>query len=43
MEAEFSDGMPESWKEALESLDDGLYAEKNFPDLYKFKKSPVPI
>ncbi|MCC5814914.1 MAG: biotin synthase BioB [Leptospira sp.] len=43
MEPEFSDGMPESWKEALESLDEGLYAEKNFPDLYKFKKSPVPI
>lgn len=43
MIAEFSDGMPDSWREALEEDDEGLYAAKNFPDLYKFKKATVPI
>jgi biotin synthase len=36
---EFADGIPEGWGESQEEF---LYEEKNFPDLYKFQKNPLP-
>ncbi len=43
MVPEFSDGIPKSWNGAFEALEDNLYAESNFPEIYKYKKRSLPI
>ncbi|WCL50373.1 biotin synthase BioB [Leptospira sp. GIMC2001] len=40
MEPEFADGVPESWQSSL--VTEHPYEAKNFPDLYKFQKNPLP-
>lgn len=38
MEPEFSEGIPEGWKEVLASQEENSYSEKNITRLYKYQK-----
>lgn len=43
MEPAFTDGIPKSWGDISEEIDDSPYREEKIFEMYKFKKNPLPV